>query len=148
MQLDRPSLLVFSWRWKGHHTQVSFRLSGERGKTNLAIEHSFESFDAGSEGPGPDMAGCHWRIAMGNLASVLATGRASLRPDYTAFASNTEQRLELEIEIAAPPERVFRALLDPAQVRVWMQVEAPEVDRDSGRYSYGWKSIAQDLWLR
>jgi uncharacterized protein YndB with AHSA1/START domain len=139
LELERPHSLVFSWRWKGHSTRVSLRVTEEAAQTRLSIEHHFESFDAGSDGPGPDMAGCHWRIAVGNLVSVLASGRASLRPEYTALAREGKQRVELEIAIDAPPERVFRALLDPAQVRVWMQAEAPEIDPEAQRYSYGWR---------
>ena len=139
IEFNRPHALEFSWRWKGHSTRVSLRLSGEGDATRLSIEQDFESFDPGSGGPGPDMAGCHWRIAVGNLISVLASDRASLRPDYTAVATEGMQRVELEIEIDAPPERVFRALLDPAQVKVWMQVDSPEIDADAKRYSYGWR---------
>ena len=138
VELDPPHSLAFTWRWKGHATRVSIRIEEKGAESRLSIEHDFESFDAGSDGPGPDMAGCHWRIALGNLASVLASGRASLRPDYTALAREGEQRIQLEIAIDAPPERVFRALLDPAQVRVWMQAEAPEIDTEAKRYSYGW----------
>jgi uncharacterized protein YndB with AHSA1/START domain len=76
---------------------------------------------------------------MGNLASVLACGRASLRPDYSAPVITGDQRVELEIEIDATPERVFRALLDPAQVSVWMQSEVPKIDTDAKIYSYGWQ---------
>jgi uncharacterized protein YndB with AHSA1/START domain len=138
LELDRPHSLVFSWRWKGHSTRVSLRVEGEGSECRVSIEQHFESFDSGPEGPGPDMAGCHWRIALGNLSSVLDCGRAALRPDYTALAATGERRVELEIEIDAAPERVFRALLDPAQVRVWMQVEAPEIDTETKQYSYGW----------
>jgi uncharacterized protein YndB with AHSA1/START domain len=144
LELDRPHSLAFSWRWMGHATRVSLHVEdvegGEDagGRSRVSIEHEFESFDPGP-GPGPDMAGCHWRIALANLASVLAGGEASLRPDYTALAREGKQRVELEIAIDAPPERVFRALLDPAQVRVWMQAEAPEIDAETKRYSYGWQ---------
>ena len=56
----------------------------------------------------------------------------------SAPASEGPERLELEIEISAPPERVFEALLDPEKVKVWMQSEAPEIDPEAKRYSYGW----------
>lgn len=138
LELDRPSSLAISWRWKGHSTRVSFRVEGDGAGSRLSIEHDFETFDSGSGGPGPDMAGCHWRIAVGNLASMLISGRASLRPDYTALATHGKQRVELEIEIDATPERVFRALLDPDQVRIWMQAETPDIDAEQKRYSYGW----------
>ena len=139
LELDRPHSLVFSWRWKGHATRVSIRVREQGTDSRLSIEHHFETFDPGSDGPGPDMAGCHWRIAMGNLKSVLACGRASLRPDYSAPVIEGDQRVELEIEIDATPERVFRALLDPAQVSIWMQSEAPKIDTDAKIYSYGWQ---------
>jgi uncharacterized protein YndB with AHSA1/START domain len=138
LELDRPHSLVISWRWKGHSTRVCFRVDGNGAESRLTIEHQFESFDPGSEGPGPDMAGSHWRIAVANLGSVLSGGQASLRPDYTAPATRGNQRVELEIEIDAPPHRVFRALLDPAQVGVWMQAEKPEIEPETDRYSYGW----------
>jgi uncharacterized protein YndB with AHSA1/START domain len=137
LELDRPHSLAFTWRWKGHATRVSIRVEEKGSESRLSIEQDFETFDTGA-GPGPDMAGCHWRIAVANLASVLASGWASLRPDYSALAKEGKRRVELEIAIDAPPERVFRALLDPAQVRVWMQAEAPEIDPEEKRYSYGW----------
>jgi uncharacterized protein YndB with AHSA1/START domain len=139
LELDRPHHLVASWRWKGHATRISFRVEGDETKSRLAVEHHFERFDPSPNGPGPDMASCHWRIAIANLASVLTTGHASLRPDYTLPAKEGRQQVELEIEIMASPERVFRALLDPAQVQIWMQAEAPEIDEASMRYSYGWR---------
>lgn len=147
LELDRPRSLVFSWRWKGHSTRVSLSIEKKIEKhadqvgaaSRLSIEHHFETFDPGSNGPGPDMARSHWRIAIGNLCSLLARGQAALRPDYTALERNGKRRIELEIEIEAPPERVFQALLDPAQVRVWMQIETPEIDANTKRYSYGWR---------
>jgi uncharacterized protein YndB with AHSA1/START domain len=139
LELDRPRALTYSWRWKGHQTRVSFQIAQEGPESLLSIVHEFETMDPGSDGPGPDMAGCHWRIAIGNLKSVLANGRPALRPDYTRTAKEGAQRVELEIEINASPERVFRALLDPDLVSVWMQADAPEIDVETKRYSYGWQ---------
>jgi uncharacterized protein YndB with AHSA1/START domain len=139
LELERPNALVVSWRWKGHDTRVSFQIEENGAESRLSIEHRFETFDPGSEGPGPDMAGCHWRIAAGNLTRVLSGRPASLRPDYAALANEGPERVELEIEIDATPERVFQALLDPAQVRIWMQAETPEIEPEGGRYSYGWQ---------
>jgi uncharacterized protein YndB with AHSA1/START domain len=145
LELDRPRTLAFSWRWKGHHSRVLFGVSEAGDGCRLTVEHSFETIDAGPDGPGPDMAGCHWRIAIGNLTSVLASGRAALRPDYRTGDRGTGSdaldapRVELEIEIAATPAQVFRALLDPAQVKIWMQIDAPRIDPNTSEYSYGWE---------
>jgi len=143
LEIDPPHSLAFSWRWKGHDSRVAFRLSDGPAGCRVAIEHSFETFAPEADGPGPDMAGCHWRIAVGNLASTLATGHAALRPDYYSKGDSdaggvSTEAVRLEIEIAAPPAQVFRALLDPAQVRIWMQVDAPSIDPDAKLYSYGW----------
>jgi len=65
------------------------------------------------------------------MASIVVT------PDQDALVS--------EIHIAAPPERVFQALIDPAQVtRWWTSPECPiksfSLDpRTGGRWSYGTK---------
>lgn len=138
LELDAPHSLVIAWRWQGHTCRVSFDLEANGSATNLSIAQEFQTFDPGPTGPGPDMAGSHWRIAIGNLASVLAGRSAALRPDYLACAAPGRQLVELEIEIEAPPERVFQALLDPAQVRIWMQAEAPHVDINQSTYSFGW----------
>ena len=138
LEFDRPKALAIRWCWKGHEGRVSFEVREAAGGSELAIEHRFETFDPGPDGPGPDIAGCHWRIAAGNLTQVLAGRPASLRPDYTVHARGIPARVELEIDIDAPPERVFRALLDPAQMRVWMNAPAPEADAERQRYSYGW----------
>jgi uncharacterized protein YndB with AHSA1/START domain len=143
--LAAPRKLEIRWRWQGHTTRVAFELAERGDRTELTIEHRFESFDPGPTGPGPDMAGCHWRIAMGNLACVLAGRTASLRPDYTRPPNDGPRSVELEIEINAPVERVFEALLDPAQVRVWMGVDEPEIETGTKRYSYGWRREEREV---
>ena len=80
LELDRPHSLVFSWRWKGHATRVSLGLAEEKAGSRLSIEHHFESSDAGSDGPGPDMAGCHWRIAIPSLSAGSACSSPTSRP--------------------------------------------------------------------
>ena len=138
LELDRPHALAIRWRWKGHEARVSFGVKESGSGSELTIEHRFETFESGPDGPGPDMAGCHWRIAVGNLMRVLAGRPASLRPDYTVHSRALPARVELEIDIDAPPERVFQALLDPEQMRVWMGAPAPEADPEAARYTYGW----------
>ena len=139
LELDEPNTLVVSWRWKGHATRVLFQIEKRKeAGSSLCIEQRFETHDPGSDGPGPDMAGCHWRIAIGNFRSVLETGQSALRADYTALTHEGTPKVELEIDIDAPPERVFQALLDPKEVGVWMEAESAEIDPDTNRYSYGW----------
>lgn len=75
-----------------------------------------------------------WRYSAGNLRSFLATGAAALRPD---FAGKTEG-VDMSIFVAAPPERVYAALTDPAKMDRWLSAKARVEPRAGGEYSFGW----------
>ena len=63
----------------------------------------------------------------------------------TAIITPDQDAVVSEIEIAAPPERVFQALIDPKQVMQWWtsdqcQIESFEIDaRRGGRWRYDTK---------
>ena len=87
----------------------------------------------------------HWRFAFGNLAAHLAGGRGIVLPDYTDPAP--EVRLTIEVE--APHEAVFRALIDPELVNQWFGQGSTIVDpRPRGRYDLGWKGRSSAASLR
>lgn len=75
-----------------------------------------------------------WRYSSGNLRSYLATGAAALRPDFPGKAEG----VNLSIFVAAPPERVFAALTDPAKMDRWLSAQARVEPRSGGAYSFGW----------
>ena len=60
----------------------------------------------------------------------------------TATISSDQDSIVCEIEIAAPPERVFQALIDPKQVMQWWTSEECRIEsfefepRRGGRWRY------------
>ncbi len=55
------------------------------------------------------------------------------------------QTIEDVIEIAAPPERVFRALTDPQQLRAWWSTDGRETDWEMDlRIGGKWRSRGHD----
>ena len=77
-------------------------------RTMLALEHRF---DAQIPGPyGDELVDDLWRLTLGNLDAHLRGGDGVVLPDY----SDPSPEIRLSIVIDAPPERVFKALVDPA----------------------------------
>lgn len=67
----------------------------------------------------------------------------TITPDLDAVVS--------EIQITAPPERVFQALIDPKQVMSWWTSDACQIEsfsmdaRRGGRWSYDTKQTAMNM---
>lgn len=81
-----------------------------------------------------------WRYSIGNLRSYLRTGAAALRPDFTS----TSGPLDMSVHVAAPPDRVFAALTDPAKMDQWLSAKAVVELRAGGAYSFGWLIRGKD----
>ena len=78
----------------------------------------------------------HWRLAVGNLSVHLAGRDAVVLPDY----SDPTPEVRLTIDIAAPRDVVFRALVEPALVNQWFGAKSAIIEpRAGGRYDLGWK---------
>jgi len=69
----------------------------------------------------------------------------------TAVTTSNQDAVISEIEVAAPPERVFQALIDPKQVLQWWtgeqcQIESFAMDaRPGGRWSYNTKQSKMEV---
>jgi len=69
----------------------------------------------------------------------------------TATMTSDQDSIVCEIEIAAPPEKVFQALIDPKQVMQWWtsdqcQIESFALDaRRGGRWAYNTKQSALNI---
>jgi uncharacterized protein YndB with AHSA1/START domain len=69
----------------------------------------------------------------------------------TAIVTPDQDAIVCEIEIAAPPERVFQAIIDPKQVMAWWtspecQIESFEFEpRRGGRWRYATKQTKMDV---
>jgi uncharacterized protein YndB with AHSA1/START domain len=71
--------------------------------------------------------------------TVQAAGHGKvLRPDFAD--PNPEIRLSMSVD--APPEKVFRALTEPAALNQWLAKDARVDPRVGGRFDLGWKQDA------
>lgn len=80
-----------------------------------------------------------WMYALLELRSYVEKGEAYCR----LRAGEDPLRIDWKIDIDAPAEAVFRALVEPEEIRRWNTFVGDEVRierKKGGRYSFGWKS--------
>ena len=125
--------LAFDWPLHGVSTKVTYTVSpGDSAATSqLDIHHAVA-------GGLPYRRPKHviedlWRLHAGNLMTHLQGTTNVLLPDFTGG----QPEVRASIEIAAPPARVFRALLEPELMNRWLGGQA-KVDLGQRAYSYGW----------
>jgi uncharacterized protein YndB with AHSA1/START domain len=76
-----------------------------------------------------------WRFYMGNLKTLAEGNGGTVLPDF----SDPTPQVKQSIFIAAPRERVFRALLDPVLLKKWTWGNATVDAKVGGEYRYGWE---------
>jgi uncharacterized protein YndB with AHSA1/START domain len=54
------------------------------------------------------------------------------------FTASREKEARGYVEIDAPPDRVFAALIEPAELNRWIATNAAVEPRVGGRYDFGW----------
>lgn len=135
VSVEPGASLRFRWSLHGVATEVTYRVSPEdkdAQKSHLQITHDvFGELPFASPRHAIDD---WWRLATGNLMSHLEDNGHAVLPDFTRDTAE----VVVSIEIAAPPAKVFRTLLDPALMTRWLGTVA-RVDRATGEYSYGFK---------
>lgn len=105
---------------------------GEAG-TRLKLHHAFEA-PLPLERP-RQLIDDHWRFVTGNLMMHLAGGAGLVRLDFT----DRTPEVRLSIDIDAPPEPVYRALLEPESVDRWFDGKNAGVEPVvGGRYRLNW----------
>lgn len=130
--------LGFRWAFDGVDSEVSIELEAEPPKdekpqTRLLLKHSFEG-KLGVSYPA-ELVDDLWRLTLGNLDAHLRGGEGIVLPDYT----DPSPEIRMAIVIDAPREKVFKALLDPAELNKWMAKDAQVDPRVGGVYKLGWK---------
>jgi uncharacterized protein YndB with AHSA1/START domain len=123
--------LAFSWSLWGVATEVRWTVIADDAGSKLEIAHAVS-------GALPFANGAHviddlWRMHASNLAEHLRGGDNVVLADF----ATDKPEIRLSIEIAAPPAKVFRALLDPKILDRWLK-GAAKVDVATRAYSYGW----------
>jgi uncharacterized protein YndB with AHSA1/START domain len=137
-RVEHDRVLAFRWLFDGVDSEVIMTVDRTEGEpegatTLLTLEHHF---DEKPHGPQVEaLVDDLWRLTLGNLAAHLRGGEGIVLPDY----SDPSPEIRLSIVIDAPPERVFKALLEPSALNKWVAKAAEVEPRVGGRYSYGWK---------
>ncbi|HEY7189369.1 MAG TPA: SRPBCC family protein [Vicinamibacterales bacterium] len=132
-RLEANRVLGFRWPFEGLESEVVLTLTpaAESNATQLLVEHHF---DRTSRSADIDAVDDLWRLTTGNLAAHLRGGDGIVLVDYT----DDSPEIRTSIVIDAPPDRVFRALIDPAVLNTWIATAAEVEPHVGGRYSYGW----------
>lgn len=105
---------------------TTYRLEDARGGTQLSVTMAgFERLPAETRQEHLAPAGASWEKALANLNAFLLGSALPFPEGYVAgisgFRRQSRQRFAVErsIWIAAPRERVWRAVTDPAQMEQW-----------------------------
>jgi uncharacterized protein YndB with AHSA1/START domain len=132
-RLEPGRTLGFSWRLYGVDTEVTVSLTADEKGSKLALSHRIDG-DLGVS-RARELIDDLWRLTCGNLAKHLEGGAGIMLPDY----SDPTPEVRLKVSIAAPPEAVFRALIEPAAINKWFGSESAVVEpRVGGRYALNW----------
>lgn len=115
----------FSWKLRHADTEVAITLEQADGGTELTLVQTGLPERQGAE---PHMRDFWW-LSLENLANHVE-GRP-LSPRYDAS-------VPAHVEIDAPPERVFAALVERDQLERWIATKATVEQRVGGRYDLGW----------
>ena len=136
-RVERDRSLAFRWPVEGVDSEVLVTLEGGEGdrvdaETRLTLEHRFDEKPRAVRVE--ELVDDLWRLTIGNLDAHLRGGEGIVLPDYL----DPSPEIRLSIVIDAPPERVFKALLDPVALNEWVAKAAVVEPHIGGRYSYGW----------
>jgi uncharacterized protein YndB with AHSA1/START domain len=132
-------LLAFTWTLDDVETSVRIELAADGRQTVLALHQDplptlDELMAPQGRRDGRHSMHTFWGLALANLAEHLAGRAPTLRAD---FRPDRSREIRAELDIAAPPERVFASLVDPDAVARWFGWR-PEIDpRVGGRISFG-----------
>lgn len=107
--------------WQGNlGTKASVKQTGARALPGLRSQELVEDF---------------WRLALGNLRAFVTGGDELCRPDL----ADPKPEIRVSLQIDAPAAKVFRALLAPEALKVWLGANATVEPKVGGTYRYGWK---------
>ena len=127
--------LSFSWLVEEAETEVAITVepsASPRQGSVVALIHS---------GVAPRAAGdCYWvrdllMLSLANLASYCEGRQVAPMCDFAA-PPKTEARGRVEIDV--PPDQVFAALIEPAELNRWIATDATVEPEVGGRYDFGW----------
>jgi uncharacterized protein YndB with AHSA1/START domain len=127
--------LSFSWLVDGAETEVALAVEpspSEPDGSVVTLTHSGVPPRAADD--------CYWvrdllMLSLANLASYCEGRQVAPRCDFAA-PRKTEARGRVEIDV--PPDQVFAALIEPAELNRWIATDATVEPEVGGRYDFGW----------
>ncbi len=126
--------LCFSWDLGDEKTTVEISLTTQSATStilSLSQTHVPTWAEAVAEPGMRNVLATFWALSISNLVDYV-TGRQPIgKCDFTS------SRLYEQLHIAAPPQRVFESLLDPAQVRQWFGANLQIEPYVGGRVTMG-----------
>jgi uncharacterized protein YndB with AHSA1/START domain len=107
--------LRFIWPLGGEDTTVEIRVEADGADASLvSVSQTHYDFQqALAESSSLSVIQTFWAFSLGNLVDFLAGRSVAYRCDFTS------SRLRAEVEINAPRERIYAALVDSDQISVW-----------------------------
>ncbi|HJY82190.1 MAG TPA: SRPBCC domain-containing protein [Candidatus Binatia bacterium] len=130
--LEADRRLTFSWHLYEAKTIVDIRLAVQEESTLVTLVH--ERVPAPE--PGETNLADFWALSLENLRSWVERGVVGPRCDFSAVPHGD---VRASIDIAAPQEVVYDALVRPDELERYLATRAAVELRPGGLYSFGWK---------
>lgn len=134
-EVSAAQSLSFDWTLNGVHTGVTFRLLPTGDHTVLSMQHTEFKTDMNIESVNVED---FWFLSLENLRRHL-DGKRPVRCDYSTLPSTGD--VHHIVEVDAPPDVVFEALIKPEQLNRWITSNAQIEPRVGGEFDLGWVGV-------
>lgn len=124
--------LAFHWYLRGVQTTVTISLEPVLQGTEVILRHDNVADRQDSQYSLADF----WGLSLENLRGWVERRQIGARCD---FSLHSQGDVHLSIDISAPPESVFAALIRPDQLERYIATQATVVPQVGGRYDFGWE---------
>ena len=131
LETDAPRGLRFGWPLGAYEGEVEIELEPEEDGTRVTLTHR----DAPPRAETEIYLRDWWQLSLENLANFVEGRSLASRVDFTSLHGRDAG---YELEIAATPEEVFAALIEPEQLERWFATNATIEPEVGGRYDLGW----------
>ena len=136
--------LSYGWRLQDVDTVVDLHLVPRGSETTVVVEH-YAPGAAGAERGDAPISEDFWFLSLENLRrAVDGRDSAVVRLDFTASMLGNVTHT---VEIDAPPEAVFKTLIDPEEMNRWIASHAVVEPHVGGRYDLGWGGMGPEKIL-
>ena len=130
--------LKFEWEFRGKPSTVFIEFHEEGPRTQLNLTH----FGLPARQQGQYAVADFWSLSLENLRAWVERSQIGLQCDFSAIQMG---EININVDIDAPPERVFQILTDPEDLKKYIG-ENPVVEAEvGGEYSFGWEDGPQKI---